>query len=48
VQLDDTATTTNTNIASSGGAGFDSLSSQTALSNPYGGGAITDTDGIIS
>ncbi len=40
VQLDDTATTTTTDSGATTGSGFDVLSGQTTLPNPFGGGAL--------
>jgi hypothetical protein len=34
--------------ASSGGAGIDTRTSQTALTDPYGGGAVSDADGMYA
>lgn len=48
VQLDNTATATVTDNRSSLGAGFDRRSSVTTLPNPFGGGALTDADGILA
>lgn len=48
IQLDNTATTTNYNYASSGGAGEDFKGGQTTLSDPYGGGTISDTNAMTA
>jgi hypothetical protein len=48
VQLDNTATTTNTNHATTGGAGSDWVYSKSTLPNPFGGGAISVPAGICS
>jgi hypothetical protein len=48
VQLDNTATSTTMDVASVGGDGYDSKTSQTTLTDPFGGGAIVDTDGMLS
>lgn len=34
--------------ATSGGSGIDTRTSQTALTNPYGGGAVSDADGMYA
>jgi hypothetical protein len=34
--------------ATSGGAGIDLLTSQTTLNDPYGGGAVSDADGMYA
>lgn len=48
VQLDDTATATHCNNASSGGAGYDArYTGQTTLNNPYGGGVLADDNGFV-
>lgn len=48
LQVDSTATNTLINFESSGGAGFDIRSSVSTLPNPYGGGTLTDSDGVIA
>lgn len=47
-QLDDTPTATNTNYAASAGGGYDWRAGQTALTDPYAGGALADVDGMIA
>lgn len=47
VQLDNTATATPIDTATSGGAGYDTLF-VSALPNPFGGGALADADGILA
>ena len=47
LQLDDTATTTNLNYSSSGGAGWDFIDSQTSLPDPFGGGSVFFNFGMI-
>ena len=47
VQLDDTATSTYINRESSGGAGYD-IATDTTLTDPFGGGALSDSDGILA
>lgn len=48
VQLDDTATTTYIVYTSSGGGGYDYLTSQTTLDSPYGGGTLSDANGMYA
>ncbi len=48
VQLDDTVTLTRTDIATTGGVGYDFRSVQTTLNDPYGGGALGDVDGLAA
>lgn len=48
VQLD-TTTATNINIATSGGLGYDTITSVTTLPDPFGGGGtLTDVDGMLA
>jgi hypothetical protein len=47
VQVDDTTTQTNIDYLTSGGAGYDQISSA-ALPDPFGGGAIYDVDGYLA
>lgn len=47
-QLDGTATTTQIDAESTNGAGRDALLTQTALTNPYGGGGLADIDGMVA
>lgn len=46
IAIADTATTSNGNYATSGGAGYDYIASVT-LPNPFGGGALSDADGLL-
>jgi len=47
--LEDTATQTNTYRATSGGSGYDNRYPIVGgLTNPFGGGAISDTDGMVA
>jgi hypothetical protein len=48
VQLDDCATTTLNNYATSDGTGFDIVSSRSTLADPMNGGALQDADGMIA
>jgi len=48
LQLDNTASATNTDNATSGGEGYDRIYVQTGLPNPFGGGAISDADGMLA
>jgi hypothetical protein len=48
IGLDNTATTTNSNLASSGGKGYDQRTAGVALPNPFGGGALTDVDAMLT
>jgi hypothetical protein len=48
VQVDNTATATNTDAALSGGPGFDLKSASGSLTDPFAGGAIFDTDGMVA
>lgn len=48
VQCNDTATTTGIDSTTTGGPGFDRTFAATALPNPYNGGALLDTDGLIA
>jgi hypothetical protein len=48
VQQDAHSGTSQIDSASSGGAGIDTRTSQTALTNPYGGGAVSDADGMYA
>lgn len=48
VQLDNTSTTTTTDAATSGFTGYDSLSIESTLPDPFGGGALADSDGAIA
>jgi len=49
VQMDESAGTSNIDVATSGGAGYDNIQgSQTTLNDPYGGGALADADGMCS
>lgn len=48
VQCDETTTTTWTDNESSGGSGYDSKAFQTSLPNPFSGGALDDTDGMVA
>lgn len=47
MQCDNTATATPIDIATSGGAGYDTIFVST-LPNPFGGGALQDADGIMA
>ena len=47
-QLDNTTTTTQIDAESIGGSGRDALLTQTALTDPYGGGGLADTDGMVA
>ena len=47
VQLDDTATQTDTYIATTGGEGLD-LKTDTTLPDPYGGGALAGADDVAA
>lgn len=48
VQCDDTATTTTLDSQFAGGVGWDNRSVQTQLTDPFGGGALIDADGMCS
>lgn len=48
LQVDTTATATNTDMSNSSGLGRDGRSSATTLPNPYGGGALVNATGIIA
>lgn len=48
VQLDNVATSTNTNYASTNGKGYDLKTAQTTLTNPFGGGAIANSNYAIA
>ena len=48
LQMDAHSGSTAVDSASSGGAGSDILAAQTTLNNPYGGGAVADSDGMYA
>jgi len=48
MQLDDTATLTTTDAATSGGLGRDTVGSSTSLPNPFGGGTLSSDVGAVS
>ncbi len=48
VQMDAHTGSSSIDSATSGGSGIDVLTSQTTLNNPYGGGAVSDADGIFA
>ena len=48
VQQDAHTLSSQIDSATSGGAGIDTRTSQTALANPYGGGALSDADGMYA
>lgn len=48
MQQDAHTGSSNIDTATSGGSGIDTRTSQTALTNPYGGGALGDTDGMYA
>ena len=48
VQMDAHSGSSTIDSAASGGVGIDVLTSQTTLNDPYGGGAVSDADGIFA
>lgn len=48
VQMDAHSGSSDIDSATSGGAGIDLLTSQTTLNDPYGGGAVSDADGMYA
>jgi hypothetical protein len=48
LQMDAHTGSSSGDLAASGGAGSDTLASQTTLANPYGGGAVADADGMYA
>jgi len=48
VQMDAHTGSSTIDSETSGGAGIDVLTSQTALADPYGGGAVSDADGMMA
>ena len=48
LQMDGHTGNSGVDSAASGGAGSDILASQTALNDPYGGGAVADSDGMYA
>ncbi len=48
VQLDTVAQPTRIDLATTGGNGYDSLTSQTTLNDPLGGGALSQSAGMMS
>ena len=48
VQMDAHSGTSSIDSATSGGAGIDVLTSQTTLADPYGGGIVSDADGMYA
>lgn len=48
LQMDSHSGSSSVDSASSGGAGSDVRTSQTALNDPYGGGAVADADGMYA
>jgi hypothetical protein len=48
LQMDAHSGSSSVDSATSGGAGIDLLTSQTTLNNPYGGGAVSDADGMYA
>lgn len=48
LQMDAHTGSSNVDTEVSGGAGIDRLTSQTALNDPYGGGAVLDADGMYA
>lgn len=48
LQVDNTATATSLDNSLTGGTGYDRLLSQTTLNNPYGGGGISVSGGILA
>jgi len=48
VQMDAHSGSSSIDRETSGGAGYDVLTSQSALADPYGGGAVADADGLMA
>jgi hypothetical protein len=48
LQMDAHTGSSSVDTAASGGAGYDVLTSQTTLNNPYGGGLVADADGMAA
>lgn len=48
VQMDAHSGSSSIDSETSGGAGIDVLTSQTTLNDPYGGGAVSDADGMMA
>ena len=48
MSCENTATASYTNYNSSGGAGYDQRSGVSTLNNPFGGGALSDVDGLLT
>lgn len=48
LQMDAHSGSSTVDSATSGGAGIDLLTSQTTLADPYGGGAVSDADGMYA
>lgn len=48
LQLEDTATQTNTNYGTATGSGRDARSTMTSLPDPFGGGALLDAGGMMA
>jgi hypothetical protein len=48
LQVDDTVSTTEADIALTGGNGVDIKNTQTTLTDPFGGGALADADAMLA
>ena len=48
LQMDAHSGSSGVDIAASGGAGYDTLASQTTLNDPYGGGAVANANGMAA